>query len=311
VRCARSRATVRLRISSRRYAIGWLSPSARPRVDWARVWRRVALAPALGLLTVAVWWGWQAQQLNAPINTAAEDPTESLVELHEQLEVADWSPSPDAELLHQHRVHPMRAAFLLTALVWTLGWAQERPVQWLQRAQQAEETLAVAGARVVEITAGRTVQRIEERFWRQGARAERIEVLAPPERRGEVLLYRGGRWLAMRPNAKEAFEMPRMPIQGALLLKTAVELVQRGVVLAETLPDAAVLGRSCVVVRLTLARPALQHDDPPRPLFPAAVSPLDRQGDGLRAQTRNRPAGRRARDAHGTHAPGAEPAPVA
>jgi len=69
-------------------------PSARPRVDWARVWRRVALAPALGLLTVAVWWGWQVQQLNAPINTAAEDPTESLVELHEQLEVADWSPSP-------------------------------------------------------------------------------------------------------------------------------------------------------------------------------------------------------------------------
>ena len=67
---------------------------ARPTLDWARVWRRVALAPALGLLTVAVWWGWQAQQLNAPINTAAEDPTESLVELHEQLEVADWSPSP-------------------------------------------------------------------------------------------------------------------------------------------------------------------------------------------------------------------------
>jgi len=166
----------------------------------------------------------------------------------------------------------MRAAFLLAALVWTLGWAQERPVQWLQRAQQAEETLAVAGARVVEITAGRTVQRIEERFWRQGARAERIEILAPPERRGEVLLYRGGRWLAVRPNAKEAFEMPRMPIQGALLLKTAVELVQRGVVLAETLPDAAVLGRSCVVVRLTLARPALQHDEPPRSMFPAAVT---------------------------------------
>ena len=69
-------------------------PSARPRVDWARVWRRVALAPALGLLTIAAWWGWQAQQLNAPINTAAEDPTESLVALHEQLEVADWSPSP-------------------------------------------------------------------------------------------------------------------------------------------------------------------------------------------------------------------------
>ena len=43
----------------------------------------------------------------------------------------------------------MRAALLLTALLWTLGWAQERPIQWLQRAQQAEETLAVAGVRVV------------------------------------------------------------------------------------------------------------------------------------------------------------------
>jgi anti-sigma factor RsiW len=67
---------------------------ARPRVDWARVWRRVALAPALGLLTIAAWWGWQAQQTNPPVNTAAEDPTESLVALHEQLEAADWAPSP-------------------------------------------------------------------------------------------------------------------------------------------------------------------------------------------------------------------------
>jgi len=67
---------------------------ARPRVDWACVRRRVALAPALGLLAVAAWWGWQTQQPNTSINTAAEDPTEALVELHEQLEVADWSPSP-------------------------------------------------------------------------------------------------------------------------------------------------------------------------------------------------------------------------
>ena len=67
---------------------------AYPRLGWARVWRRVALAPALGLLTIAAWWGWQAQQTNAPVNTAAEDPTESLVALHEQLEAADWAPSP-------------------------------------------------------------------------------------------------------------------------------------------------------------------------------------------------------------------------
>lgn len=67
---------------------------ARPRIDWARLWRRVALAPALGLLVGAAWWGWQAQQPSAPMRAAAEEATESLVELHEQLEVADWSPSP-------------------------------------------------------------------------------------------------------------------------------------------------------------------------------------------------------------------------
>lgn len=67
---------------------------ARPRVDWARVWRRVALAPALGLLVGAAWWGWQVQQAGAPMQVVAEDSAESLVELHEQLEVADWSPSP-------------------------------------------------------------------------------------------------------------------------------------------------------------------------------------------------------------------------
>lgn len=63
---------------------------ARPRFDWARMWRRVALAPALGVLIAAVWWGWQT-----PSHTiATDDSTEALVELHEQLEVADWSPSP-------------------------------------------------------------------------------------------------------------------------------------------------------------------------------------------------------------------------
>jgi anti-sigma factor RsiW len=154
-------------------------PSARPRVDWARVWRRVALAPALGLLTIAVWWGWQAQQPNTPCQHCRRRPDRVAGRAARAVRGSGLVAVADAELLHQHRVHPMRAAFLLASLVWTLGWAQERPVQWLQRAQQAEETLAVAGARVVEITAGRTVQRIEERFWRQGARAERIEVLAP------------------------------------------------------------------------------------------------------------------------------------
>jgi len=166
----------------------------------------------------------------------------------------------------------MRAAFLLIALWWVVGWAQEPPIQWLQRAQRAEETLAIAGVRVVEMRTGRTTRRIEEQFWRQGARAERIEVLAPPERRGEVLLYNAERWVVIRPNTKEAYEMPRLPLQGAQLLKLAVTLVRSGVVLAEMLPEVAVAGRSCVGVRLTLAQATLKNDEPPRPLFPATVT---------------------------------------
>jgi len=66
----------------------------RPTRDWARVWRRVALAPALGLLAAAAWWGWYAQHSAPSTNTVAADSAESFVELHEQLELADWSPSP-------------------------------------------------------------------------------------------------------------------------------------------------------------------------------------------------------------------------
>ncbi len=66
----------------------------RRRINWAHWGRRIALAPALGLLAAAMWWGWQALQPSPAANTLAEDPTESLVELHEQLELADWSPSP-------------------------------------------------------------------------------------------------------------------------------------------------------------------------------------------------------------------------
>ncbi len=58
-------------------------------------WKRVALAPALGILAAAAWWGWLA--INSAImhpDTMASQNTENWVELHEQLELADWSPTP-------------------------------------------------------------------------------------------------------------------------------------------------------------------------------------------------------------------------
>jgi negative regulator of sigma E activity len=172
----------------------------------------------------------------------------------------------------------MRFLLLSGLFLWALGGAQERPVQWLQRAQQAESSLAVAGVRITEIRLGRSTQRIEERFWRQGARAERIEILAPPARRGEMLIFRGGRWVAFRPEQKEAFELPPMPLQGAQLLQKAVELTQLGILQTDPLTEATLLGRECVVVRLRLARPNPPHSKPEgkseekRPPFPASVS---------------------------------------
>lgn len=187
----------------------------------------------------------------------------------------------------------MRTILLLCALCWTLGEAQERPVQWLQRAQQAEESLNFAGVRLTELRIGRNMQRIEERFWRQGTRAERIEILAPADRRGEVLLLRDGRWLAYRPNAKEAFELPRMPLHGAHLLKMAVDLIQAGIVQAEMLPETTLLGRPCVVMRLSLARPDFRRAPPPDKgaPFPASVTLwIDKQtGLILRREVAMRP----------------------
>ncbi|MFN3690218.1 MAG: hypothetical protein ACK4UU_04750 [Fimbriimonadales bacterium] len=168
----------------------------------------------------------------------------------------------------------MRFFFLCWALLWAVGSAQERPIHWLQRAQQAESSLAVAGVRVTELQAGRFVRRVEERFWRQGTRTERIEILAPPERRGEVLLFRGGKWVVFRPDSKEAFELPEKLPQSAPLIQRAIEWLQMGALQADLLPDATLLGRDCAVVRLSRARPPRGRPEPSAkpPHFPASVT---------------------------------------
>lgn len=62
---------------------------------WWQRWRRVALAPALGLLLALGWWGWQQYSYTPDTpTTAAVNETEHWIELHQQLEVAEWSPTP-------------------------------------------------------------------------------------------------------------------------------------------------------------------------------------------------------------------------
>ncbi len=78
-------------------------PEPKPFQRWWQGWRTVALAPALGLLVALLWWG--AGQIGKSTDTAqnpdrlAQQYAEDCLDLHEQLEVADWAPSPSGYLL--------------------------------------------------------------------------------------------------------------------------------------------------------------------------------------------------------------------
>ncbi len=144
-----------------------------------------------------------------------------------------------------------------------VGWVQERPVEWLQRAVRAEQALAVSGERVTEFQRGEHRQRIVERFWRQGARAIRIEVVEPTERRGEILLFQGDKWLLYRPNAKEAVVLTMPPPMHEMMLKRLLNAVQRQAMSLTTQPPETVLNRPCIVLMLQ------QGELPPKPAAPS------------------------------------------
>lgn len=167
----------------------------------------------------------------------------------------------------------MRVALLACLGLWWLQvFAQESPLQWLRRAHQAESTLAVAGTRIVELKVGRRLQRIEERFWRQGTRAERIEILAPPARQGEVLLLHEGRWVVYRPHTNEAYELPHSPLSGIQLLQRAIQLLQASKLQAKMLPETRIAGRRCVALHLSTTHATSSPTPPKRPPFPLAVA---------------------------------------
>lgn len=72
-----------------------LQEPSRPKAV-AAWWKRVALAPALGLVVAAVWWGWLSMNPNGANSEVVKVPPQSeenWVEIHEQLEIADWSPT--------------------------------------------------------------------------------------------------------------------------------------------------------------------------------------------------------------------------
>ncbi len=78
-------------------------PEPKPLARWWQGWRRVALAPALGLTVALLWWATgyiqsRTQSAQSPDNLA-QQYAEDCLNLHEQMEVADWAPSPSGYLL--------------------------------------------------------------------------------------------------------------------------------------------------------------------------------------------------------------------
>ena len=152
-----------------------------------------------------------------------------------------------------------------SAFLGCAGWAQDRPIEWLRRAVRAEQALVVQGERTTEIRLGAHTERIVERFWRQGGRAIRIEVIAPPARRGEVLLFRGEKWILYRPETKEAMPLSAPLQQHEMVLKRLLSAVQSQAMGIELRAAEMVLNRPCVVLFLQVANAV----EPPHPLPPA------------------------------------------
>lgn len=157
----------------------------------------------------------------------------------------------------------------VVAVLLRAGWGQESPIEWLQRAVRAEQTLIVSGERTTEIRRGTHTERIVERFWRQGGRAMRIEVVAPPARSDAILLLRGERWVLYRPGAKEAVPLPAPLHQHEMVLKRLLDAVQNQVMRIELKPPESVLNRPCVVL-------FLQMTDRSASMRPQATLPFER-----------------------------------
>ncbi|MCW5934141.1 MAG: hypothetical protein KIT45_07555 [Fimbriimonadia bacterium] len=119
-----------------------------------------------------------------------------------------------------------------------LGYAQrpitpKTPEEWLRFAMRAERDLRVSGTRVTEIRSGVRSMRIEERFWRLGERAMRVEVVAPAERKGEVFLLRSNQWIHYRQGEKRLRPLPAIMQDRDQILQRLIRAMGSGMLQAE------------------------------------------------------------------------------
>lgn len=159
-------------------------------------------------------------------------------------------------------------ALLSLLLTFSLAFGQDAEArEILRRAMEADRTQSFEGVRSTEVGMGDRRMRTEERIWRAGARATRIEIMAPPPRRGEVMLYANGRFQHYFPAQRRVEERPAPPEIIGRLQNIVGQVRQHGFRLA-IVGEETIAGRRCVVVALN---PPPRRPNPPGRPAPMAM----------------------------------------
>lgn len=145
----------------------------------------------------------------------------------------------------------MRCVLLAIACVLYLGgWLSaqaQTPLQWAERMERAERTVALEGVRVTQFFLPIPLPAVEERIVKAGVRY-RVEYLQPPGRRGEVLIDDGLRRFHYVPRLKR---VQILPSDQPLLLRRRREMLQRlqrGEIFLEVKGVEPVAGRRAVLL---------------------------------------------------------------
>lgn len=116
---------------------------------------------------------------------------------------------------------------LLVIVLWSIGcWCSaqaQTPIEWLERMERAERTIALDGVRVTQFFLPEPLPAVQEHIQRAGVRY-RVEYLQPPPRRGEVLIDDGISRFHYIPSLKQVRVLRS---EQAQMLRRRQDLLQR------------------------------------------------------------------------------------
>lgn len=143
-----------------------------------------------------------------------------------------------------------RVLFAILCIICLGRWlpAQaQAPLEWIERMERAERTVALDGVRVTQFFLPVPLPPVEEHVMRAGARY-RVEYLQPPMRRGEVLIDDGVRRFHYVPRLKK---VQILPSDQPLILRRRREMLgrlRRGEIVLEVRGFDSVAGRRAVLL---------------------------------------------------------------